>query len=240
VLLSTPAAAAKLQVTAGDGLHVRGIPHGIDQRVWTPGNHDHDGQDVLFVANVQRRKGIFVLLDAFARLSRELPAARLVVAGAGSESDEVRRRVERSPSLRRVEIVGHVHRDRVPNVMRACAVYCLPSFGEPFGMTALEAMACGKPVVATDAGGLRHLVDDQGGRRVPVGDPAALAAALREILVAPELQRQMGQHNRAMVEAKYAWARVIDRLEDVYREAIAAPRPLRAKRLNVCRVGSSR
>ena len=61
-------------------------------------------------------------------------------------------------------------------------------------------------------------------------DPAALATGLREILVAPELQRQMGRHNRAMVEAKYAWARVIDRLEDVYREAIATPRSF-AKRL---------
>jgi glycosyltransferase involved in cell wall biosynthesis len=231
VLLSTPAAAAKLQREAGDGLHVREISHGIDERVWTPGNHGSHGQDVLFLANVQRRKGIFVLLDAFERLSGDLPAASLVVAGTGSEGDEVRRRVERSSALRRVEIVGHVDRERVPDVMRACSVYCLPSFGEPFGMTALEAMACGKPVVATDAGGLRHLVDDAGGRRVPTGDAAALATALRDVLVSPELQRQMGHHNRIVVEQRYAWARVIDRLEDVYREAIAAPRSLRAKRL---------
>jgi glycosyltransferase involved in cell wall biosynthesis len=230
-VLSSPAAATKLQRAALDGLHVREIPHGIDERVWSPGTHGPPGQDILFLANLRREKGIFVLLEAFARVSDELPAARLLVAGAGSEVDELRRRVERSRSRRRVELVGHVHRERAPELMRACTVYCLPSFGEPFGMTALEAMSCGKPVVASDTGGLRHLVDDEGGRRVPTGDPAALATALREVLVAPELQRNMGRHNRRVVEERYAWARVIDRWEDVYREAIAAPRAPRAKRL---------
>ena len=80
--------------------------------------------------------------------------------------------------------------------MQSCDVYCLPSFGEPFGMTALEAMACARPVVATDAGGLRHLVAERGGRKVPPGDADALAAALREVLADPELRRAMGEHNR--------------------------------------------
>jgi glycosyltransferase involved in cell wall biosynthesis len=106
------------------------------------------------------------------------------------------------------------------SAMQACAVYCLPSYGEPFGMSALEAMACGKPIVATDAGGLRHLVVDQGGRRVPPGDANALATALREILATPELRREMGKHNRRLIEERYAWPHVIGRLEDIYREAM--------------------
>jgi D-inositol-3-phosphate glycosyltransferase len=91
-------------------------------------------------------------------------------------------------------------------------------------MTALEAMACAKPVVATDAGGLRHLVPDEGGRKVAPGDPEALAAALQEIVSAPERQRAMGRHNRRIVEERYSWARVVDRLEDAYREAMTHPR----------------
>ena len=91
-------------------------------------------------------------------------------------------------------------------------------------MTALEAMACGKPVVATDAGGLRHLVPDEGGRKVPPGDVDALAAALAEMLPALELRRAMGAHNRRTVEQRYSWRAVVDRLEDAYGEAIAARR----------------
>ena len=178
---------------------------------------------MLFLANLRAHKGIFVLLDAFARIAAEVPDARLLVAGGGRESEEVRRRVRTSPALRRVELLGEVERERVLGVMRGCAVYCLPSFDEPFGMTALEAMACAKPVVVTNAGGVRHLVDDKGGRRVAPGDACALATALREVLLDPALRRAMGEHNRALVEERYSWTRVVDRLEGLYHEAIEDP-----------------
>jgi glycosyltransferase involved in cell wall biosynthesis len=108
--------------------------------------------------------------------------------------------------------------------MRRCGVYCLASYGEPFGMTALEAMACAKPVVATATSGLGYLVPDEGGRKVPPRDPAALADALYEVLANAELRRAMGRHNREVVERRYAWARVVDRLEEAYEEAMRAPR----------------
>jgi L-malate glycosyltransferase len=169
-----------------------------------------------------------VLLDAFARAARALPAARLLVAGDGPLGEEVRRRVAQVPELDRVVLLGAVERPRAQSLMRECTVYCCPSLGEPFGMTALEAMACAKPVVATNAGGLRHLVPDGGGRKVAPGDPAALAAALEEILPAVELRRAMGEHNRRTVEERYAWARVVDRLEDAYGEAMAGSRRARS------------
>jgi glycosyltransferase involved in cell wall biosynthesis len=225
LLLSTPAAASKIKLGASPRLHVRELSPGIDEREWRPAAGGGRAQDVLFLANLEVRKGIHVALDAFARLALELPRARLLVAGAGSEVNEVRRRIQASPAPERVELLGHVERERTMAVMQACDVYCLPSYGEPFGMTALEAMACAKPVVATDAGGLRYLVPDRGGRRVPPGDALALAAALREVLADPRLRRAMGEHNRRVVEERYAWSRVVDRLEDLYREAIREPRP---------------
>jgi glycosyltransferase involved in cell wall biosynthesis len=162
------------------------------------------------------------LLEAYARVLLELPGAHLRVVGGGIEANAVRDYVQRSNALRSVELLGPVPHEQVPELMRDCSVCCLPSLGEPFGMTALEAMACGMPLVVTDAGGLRYLVDDEGGRRVPPGDPDALAAALREVLGAPELQRHMGHHNRAVIEKRYTWTSVVERLEDAYGEAIAA------------------
>ena len=109
--------------------------------------------------------------------------------------------------------------------MQACDVYCLPSYGEPFGMTALEAMACARPVVATDAGGLRYLVPDEGAARCPRAMPPRSPPPCDELLADPRCARAMGEHNRRVVEERYAWSRVVDRLEDLYREAIASPRP---------------
>jgi L-malate glycosyltransferase len=232
-LLSTPAAATKL-ATLRSGpvrlaqrhgpLHVRRVSPGIDDREWAPATKQNDGPDVLFLANLWVRKGIFVLLEAFAQVVSDLPDARLVVAGDGPLAAEVRQRVAASSALRHVELLGRVERAQAPSLMQACGAFCLPSFGEPYGMTALEAMACAKPVVATDAGGLRHLVPDEGGRKVPPGDARALAEALREIIRAPDLRRTMGEHNRRTVEERYTWARSVDRLEEAYHEAIAQPR----------------
>jgi glycosyltransferase involved in cell wall biosynthesis len=221
VLLSTAAATTKL-VLPSRRLHVREVPPGIDDRAWVPSAERRNAKEVLFLANLEIRKGVLVLLDAFARLASDVPDARLVIAGAGPVGDEIRRRVRGSSARERVELLGPVARTRGRSIMQACTVYCLPSYGEPFGMTALEAMACAKPVVATDAGGLRHLVPDQGGRKVPPGDASALADALHEVLADPRLRRTMGEHNRRAVEERYSWERVVDRLEEAYREAICA------------------
>jgi glycosyltransferase involved in cell wall biosynthesis len=231
VLLSTPAAASKLEVARQGRIHVRELSPGIDSREWVPDEQAERGEDVLFLGGLYLYKGIFVLLDAFERLSTEFPSARLLVAGAGPEESEIRRRIRETPALSRVSLLGRLDRDRVASVMNACAVYCVPSYGEPFGLGALEAMACGKPVVATDAGGVRHLVDEAGGRRVPPGDADALAVAVGEMLTDPQLRRRMGRHNRRVIEDHYAWPRVIGRLEDIYRESIelrARPRGDRA------------
>jgi glycosyltransferase involved in cell wall biosynthesis len=129
-------------------------------------------------------------------------------------------RISRSPARDRIELLGHVDRDGAVAIMQACDVYCLPSYGEPFGMTALEAMACARPVVATNAGGLRHLVPDAGGRKVRPGDPSALADALVEVLADPGLRAAMGAFNRETVEQRFAWSRVGDRLDALYGEAV--------------------
>lgn len=218
-LLSTPAAAVKLGGRRGSRM-VREVWPGIDTAQWAPTPAAAVNRDVLFVAGLHPYKGIKVLVEAFAQL--DLEGARLLIAGRGPEEDAIRRRISGPPRVAGVELLGELSRSAVRTAMQDCAVYCQPSYGEPFGMSALEAMACGRPVVGTRAGGLRHLFSHEGGRQVPVGDIAALTRALREILIDPGLQRAMGAHNRHRVQERYAWPRVIDRLESAYREAIAA------------------
>jgi glycosyltransferase involved in cell wall biosynthesis len=105
--------------------------------------------------------------------------------------------------------------------MRRSSVVCVPSFGEAFGLVALEAMACGRPIVGTEASGLAYLIADQGGHKVPVGDVDKLAQSLIAILRDPAKARVMGEFNRSLAERRYAWPRVIQELEEAYADALA-------------------
>ena len=216
VLLSTSAAAGKLELSSARRERVHELPLGVDATFWRPAASRPEGLDVLYLAGLEVRKGIHVLLDAWERLSPRMPAARLLLAGDGAEREPVRERVRNTPALARVELVGRLDREAARAAMQACAVFCLPSFGDPAPLAAVEAMACGRPVVATDASGLGRLVPDAGGIKVPPGDAARLAEALAELLGDRQRGEAMGAGNRRLVEERYSWPRVVDRLEELY------------------------
>jgi len=221
-LVSTAAALAVIEPSARRRLTIEELPPGIDAGAWREGPEGGGGNGILFLANLSFRKGIHDLLDAFALTARQLPDARLVVAGDGPELEAVRGRVRTTQALAKVQLLGRVDTAGAVAALHACDLFCAPSRAEPFGMAALEAMACGRAVVATDAGGLRHLVSDEGGRKVRPGDVNQLAAVLTELLTDTETRRAMGRHNRAAVERSFAWPRVVDRLEVLYERAIAS------------------
>jgi L-malate glycosyltransferase len=224
LLLSSPAARAKVRSTR-PSLHELG--YGVDADFFHPGDRTADRSSrpplLLFLANLQVRKGILDLVHSFDLMAGDLPECRLVIAGGGPDEEQVRRAVRASPHRDRVELRGRLGRRQAAETMREADVYCLPSHGEPFGISALEAMSAGMPVVATDSGGLAHLVRPEGGRRVPPGDPDALAAALTELVSSPSLRREMGAFNRKLVTQRYSWDAVVDRLEQIYDE-VAEPR----------------
>jgi glycosyltransferase involved in cell wall biosynthesis len=224
LLLSTPAARERLH---GSGpAAVAELPYGVDVHAFDAPAGPSEGDDgpILFLAGLERWKGLETLLDAFELAAGELGGRRLAIAGDGALAGALRRRVAGSPAGERIDVLGRVERHDVPALLRRSSIYCLPSVREPFGISALEAMACARPVVATDAGGLRHLVGDEGGRLVPPRDAASLAGALTELSASPELRRAMGAHNRRLVHERFSWERVVARLEAAYRHAIALAR----------------
>ena len=119
-----------------------------------------------------------------------------------------------------VEFLGWQERADAPELYRNCSVYCLPSFGEPYGGTLVEAMSCGKPVVVTDSGGPPHLVTEQGGVLFPAGDSMALSRALCDLLRDPGRRAAMGRHNRELVESRMSWDLVVKQLEEIYEKTI--------------------
>jgi len=149
-------------------------------------------------------------------VAQRFPEAVLWIAGGGEHEQSAKALAASLNSAERIRFFGRQTREQALAIYRDADIYCLPSHGEPFGMTVLEAMSCGLPVVVTNAGGVRWIVDDYGGMRVPDRAPQELAIALGELIVAPERRKQMGAHNRAKVLKQFSWDRVIDRLEQIY------------------------
>jgi phosphatidylinositol alpha-mannosyltransferase len=195
-------------IRAGPEPAARGSPAGAGQ----------GAARVAFVGRPDRRKGLPVLLDAFARLPGG-PVLDLI----GVEKRDLRRPLRRlAPDARgRVQLHGRVDDARRDALLRAADVFCCPALeGESFGIVVAEAMAAGLPAVVTDVGGVPELVGHDAGRVVPPGDPGALAAALAALLARPDERRAAGRAARARAVA-LDWSAVAARILELYATALA-------------------
>jgi len=174
---------------------------------------------LLVAANLVRRKGVDVLLAAVAALA---PGSRCVlwVAGDGAERAALEAAAARLGIAERVRFLGR--RGDVPDLLEACDVFVLPSRQEGLGVAALEAMARGRPVVASAVGGLAEIViPEQTGLLVPPGDAAVLAAALERLLADPGLARRLGAAGAARVAERFLAEQMVSAYEALYREILA-------------------
>lgn len=219
LLVDTPAAAAVLP--AALRARARVVPWGVDVTAFDPAPLP-SAPSVLFVGSLSERKGVRELVPAFARARAALGGATLVLAGDGELRPWVEAEGRRLGLDGSLAVAGPVPHGEVPALMAGSSLVCLPSRGEPFGMTVLEAMAAGRAVVACDAGGPRYLVDgERGGRLVAPGDVGGLADALVELLADPAGLERMGAFNRGRAERSFSLQRTLDALEGVYAEALA-------------------
>lgn len=159
--------------------HVRVVTNGLDHALYRPDpGVPSDAEHVVFVGRVEHYKGVDVLLSAWPEVLRVRPGARLSILGAGTALESMRRRVA-TDGLRGVEFHGFVTDEAKVEAMRRARVLVQPSRKEGWGLTVLEANACGTPVVAADVPGLRDSVrDGETGLLVRSADPGALAAAI--------------------------------------------------------------
>lgn len=200
------------------------IPNGID--VETFGN-EHveplpqfmDGKlNVLFVGRMEKRKGLRYLLQAWPAISRQFPKTRLIVVGEGDLREESERFAAEN-RLPNVVFTGFVCNAELPRYYRTADIFCAPSTGfESQGIVLLEAMAAGRPIVASGIAGYASVITDgQQGILVPPGDHASLAVALARLLGDDELRRRMGEAGRSTAR-NYDWANVAGRVLSLYEE----------------------
>ena len=157
---------------------------------------------VLCVARLYPRKDIGTLIQAAARLRRDLPALRVLVVGDGPERRRLTALVRRLGLTGCVELRGQLDYEQLVSAYASCQVFCLPSRQEGFGIVYLEAMAAAKPVVACRGTAAEELVThERNGLLVPQSDPDALAVALHRLLTDPGLRSRCGAGGPERVRA---------------------------------------
>jgi len=250
LVASTPTEERQLVELYGaeaDKIHV--IPPGVDTERFHPIPAEHAKQHVavctdramiLFVGRIEPLKGIDTLLKAIGHVAERRPEMResLCVPIIGGQADEIREHEEmgRLAELRKqlgiedvVTFLGSKNQDTLQYYYSAAEMVVMPSDYESFGMVALEAMACGTPVVASDVGGLAFLVKDgRTGYRVPAGDVEALAERILHLLTDELSRRRIGQRATCWAES-YAWKEIAERIVGVY-EGVGAARGSRGER----------
>lgn len=199
------------------------VPNGIDYERFANGAsplpaYADRRPTILFLGRLEKRKGFQYLLEAFARVRMLIPDARLLVAGAYSKEDKEPFVLQaRRDGIHGVQFIGYVAEELKPQLFHSCDVCCVPSTGfESFGIVLLEAMAAGRPLVASNIPGYRCVMTDgREGLLVEPGDPDALASALIRLLRDPEMRARMGAQGKETAR-NFAWEKVAAQVFSLY------------------------
>jgi len=175
---------------------------------------------LLVVGRLEAQKGHRVLLDAMPLVRRRFPAVRLVCVGDGALRGELEAQAAALGVRESVRFVGY--RSDVPDWLALADVVALPSFFEGLPLIAIEALAAGRPMVATAVDGTPEvIVDGKTGLTVPPGEPRLLAEALCRLLGDPGLGRALGRGGRRWVEEHFSQEGQVQRTQDFYLQAAA-------------------
>lgn len=206
------------------------IPNGVDTKHFSPDalpiEEFIDGKlNILFIGRLEKRKGLDYLLEAYKRVKPEIPDSRLIVVGPGIRlRHKYEKRVRRS-GLKDVVFVGYASYRDLPRYYKTADIVCCPAIGwESFGIVLIEAMAVGKPIVASNIKGYANvLTNGVEGLLVPPKNAEKLAEALISLMSDESLRQQLGANgwHRA---TEYSWESVAQRVLDYYVRVLKEPK----------------
>jgi len=193
-------------------------------------NEYHDEcVNILFLGRLEDRKGIMVLMEAFAKLCEAGKRVRLLVAGDGEQKQEVLDFIDRH-KLKNVELLGRIKEEDKASWYATCDIFCSPAkYGESFGIVLVEAMASGKAVVAAANNGYRTVLQERGAEFLtPPGDVDTLYEKLSLLIERPELCKELGEWG-CQEARKYDISNLVPKFEAIYESAIIE----RSKRVRI-------
>ena len=208
------------------------IPNGVDCSVFVPRSKEEararlgltEVPTVLFCGSFDPRKRINILLEAFRRLQNEFPSSRLILVGAGQEEERLRQ-LASDLGLHQQQVIftGKLPNNELPWWYAASDVVANPSSAEGLAVAMLEAMACGRLVIACPPplGAYDPLIEGQTGLFARHNDSTHLASQIKYLWCNPEMATRMGQAARQLMVQEYDYDRVAPRLEALYRQVVA-------------------
>jgi len=198
------------------------IPNGVDATLFTPKNTNNILHSICFVGRLVPRKGVQILIEAFFQLKREIKDAKLFIIGDGRYKNHLLSFVKRK-KIPDVKFAGYLPPDKIIKYYQSCEVVVVPSLErESFGIVALEGMACAKPVIVSDVGGLAEIIENgNDGIVIKKGDIELLSDAILDLFNNSLLSRRMGTNARKKVEKIYDWKPVTKRIIEVYNNILS-------------------
>jgi D-inositol-3-phosphate glycosyltransferase len=243
IIAATPAEESQLiEYYGADARKIAVVPPGVDLGRFQPIARDEakrrlgiprDDHNILFAGRIEPLKGIDTLLRAMSILQARHPDAVkhacVAIVGGDPWADDLDAEMARLKNLRSelgihdlVTFLGAKDQEVLPNYYAAAEMVVMPSHYESFGMVALEAMAMGTPVIASEVGGLAHLIQHGvNGFHVPSRDPEALAFRILQLLQNPRLRDELGSCARSYAQ-HYGWDNIVRQMNAVYAE-VATP-----------------
>jgi glycosyltransferase involved in cell wall biosynthesis len=182
---------------------------------------DDKAELVLFVGRLDTAKGIEELLEAFASLASHRPNLRLAFVGDGPGGDHLRSKTKHLALEDRITLNGACSSQEVAHWLAAANVLALPSYNEGYPNVVIEALSCGRPVIATNVGGLLELVNDESGILIAPRDSRALAAAIEKAM-----DRRWDEHSISE-QFRRGWDEAADELLGICELALEQPREKR-------------
>jgi glycosyltransferase involved in cell wall biosynthesis len=200
------------------------VPYGVDSERFKPGFQPASGGNkvILFVGGLNRQgyfKGVENLLVAFERISHRVSDCQLKIVGRGDMEEYYRSLASELSVSERIEFINNADDERLVECYQECDLAVLPStdMSEAFGIVLLEAMACAKPVIASDLPGVRSVFENgKHGLLVEPGNVDDLVEKVCILLTDREMARRLGEAGRELVESKYSWARAGETLDRIY------------------------
>ncbi|MBP7459902.1 MAG: glycosyltransferase family 4 protein [Candidatus Delongbacteria bacterium] len=224
IIIGSPGTRDEIRKRYHHHYHLYHIPYGINPDLFksTPVEKDY----ILYLGRMDiYNKGIDILLESFTRIMNDFPELRLVIAGRGREESEVREMVQKHPAGDRVEFLGRIEEDQKRELLSQCRLMVMPSRFEGWGISALEASACGKPVLGTDIPGLRDAVlHQQTGWLAKSEDPQDYADQLKYLLQDHSCRHRLGRQAREWA-LTFSWDQLADQQLEVYRRILAGTVP---------------
>ena len=206
----------------GTNIHV--IPNGVDFEeikniCQLEKNIMHPS--IFFIGRLEKMKGVDILIRSIPFVASSIPDVHLYIAGSGEEEGELKHLVKKLDIEENVTFLGFVSEDEKWSYYKSTDLCVVPSVEEPFGIVLLEAMACGKPEVASNVGGIPYIVEDgKTGLLFECGDVDGMAEKVIALLQNKEMREKMGAAGLERAK-EFSWDRIAERTVELYKEVIS-------------------